>query len=80
MAFVDGILAKWLGTVAIGQGVEANRFDPATGFAFASCGDGTMTIAHEDSPTKFSAVETVQTQRGARTMGVGLRDPHRIYW
>ena len=78
MAFVDGNSGKVLGTVPIGQGVDANRFDPATGYAFASCGDGTITVAHEDSPTKFSVVDTIQTKRGARTMEL---DPasHRIY-
>jgi DNA-binding beta-propeller fold protein YncE len=70
MAFVDGNTGKVIGTVPIGQGVDANRFDPATGYAFASCGDGTLTIAHEDSPTKFSPVEMIQTQRGARTMAL----------
>jgi DNA-binding beta-propeller fold protein YncE len=70
MAFVDGNSGKVLGTVAIGQGVDANRFDPVTGYAFASCGDGTLTIAHEDSTSKFSTVEMIQTQRGARTMAL----------
>jgi DNA-binding beta-propeller fold protein YncE len=70
MTFVDGNSGKVLGTVPIGQGVDANRFDPVTGYAFASCGDGTLTIAHEDSATKFSLVETIQTQRGARTMAL----------
>jgi hypothetical protein len=78
MAFVDGNSGKVLGTVPIGQGVDANRFDPATGYAFASCGDGTLTIAHEDSPTKFSLVETVTTQRGARTMALD-RSNHNVY-
>src|SRR6202522_2502647 len=63
MTFIDGNSGKVLGTVPIGEGVDANRFDPATGYAFASCGDGTLTIAHADSPTKFSPVETIQTQR-----------------
>jgi hypothetical protein len=70
MAFVDGNSGKVLGTVPIGQGVDANRFDPVTGYAFASSGDGTLTIAHEDSPGKFSLVEMIQTQRGARTMAL----------
>jgi DNA-binding beta-propeller fold protein YncE len=68
MAFVDGNSGHVIGTVPIGQGVDANRFDPETGLAFASCGDGTVTIAHEDSPDKFSVVEVLNTQRGARTM------------
>jgi len=78
MTFVDGNSGKVLGTVPIGQGVDANRFDPGTGYAFASCGDGTLTIAHEDSPTKFSPVEMIQTQRGARTMAIDYAT-HTVY-
>lgn len=70
MAFVDGNSGKVVGTVPIGDGVDANRFDPGTGFAFASCGDGTITVAHEDSPDKFSPAGVIQTQRGARTMAL----------
>ena len=78
MTFIDGNSGKVLGAVPIGEGVDANRFDPATGYAFASCGDGTLTIAHEDSPTKFSPVETIQTQRGARTMAIDY-GTHTVY-
>jgi DNA-binding beta-propeller fold protein YncE len=78
MAFVDGNSGKVLATVPIGQGVDANRFDPATGYAFASCGDGTLTIAHEDSLTQFSIVEKIQTQRGARTMALDYAT-HAVY-
>jgi len=78
MTFVDGNTGKVIGTVPIGQGVDANRFDPVTGYAFASCGDGTITVAHEDSPTKFSLVEMIQTQRGARTMALDYAT-HTIY-
>ena len=70
MAFVDGSTGKVVGNVPIGTGVDANKFDPGTGFAFASCGDGTITVAHEDSPDKFTIVDTIQTQNGARTMAV----------
>ena len=52
MAVVDYTDGKVVATVPIGKGVDANRFDPATGLAFASCGDGTITVAHEDSPDK----------------------------
>jgi DNA-binding beta-propeller fold protein YncE len=70
MAFVDGNTGKVVATVPIGTGVDANRFDPGTGFAFASCGDGTLTVAHEDSPDTWTVVDTIQTQNGARTMAV----------
>jgi DNA-binding beta-propeller fold protein YncE len=78
MAFVDGNSGKVIGTVPIGQGVDANRFDPGTGYAFASCGDGTLTIAHEDTPAKFSLVEKIETQRGARTMALDYAT-HTVY-
>ena len=48
MAVVDSTNGKVVATVPIGEGVDANGFDPATGFVFASCGDGTITVAHED--------------------------------
>jgi DNA-binding beta-propeller fold protein YncE len=78
MAFVDGDSGKVLGTVPIGQGVDANRFDPGTDYAFASCGDGTITVAHEDSPDKLTKIDMISTQRGARTMGIDLRN-HEIF-
>ena len=78
MALVDGNSGHVIGTAPIGQGVDANRFDPATGFAFASCGDGTVTVAHEDSPDKFTVVDTVTTQRGARTMELDTSN-HNLY-
>lgn len=78
MAFVDGNSGKVLGTVPIGQGVDANRFDPTTDYAFASCGDGTLTIAHIDSPAQFTVVEVIQTQRGARTMALDYSN-HAVY-
>ena len=78
MTFVDGNSGRVIGAVPIGQGVDANRFDPETGFAFASCGDGTVTVAHEDSPDKFSLVDTITTQRGARTMELD-KSNHNLY-
>ncbi|HEX3627725.1 MAG TPA: YncE family protein [Verrucomicrobiae bacterium] len=78
MVMMDDQTGKVVATVPIGQGVDADAFDPKTKLAFASCGDGTTTIAHEDSPDKLTVVQTLQTQRGARTMAL---DPvtHNIY-
>jgi DNA-binding beta-propeller fold protein YncE len=79
MAVVDADSGKVLATPEIGEGVDANSFDPGTGFAFASNGEsGTLTVVHEDSPEKFSVVENVPTQEYARTMTL---DPatHEVY-
>jgi DNA-binding beta-propeller fold protein YncE len=68
MAVVNADTGKVIATLPIGKGVDATRFDPGTGFAFASCGEGVLTVIHEDSLDKFSLVENVPTQQGARTM------------
>ena len=78
MAVVDYKNGKVVATIPIGKGVDANRFDPATGLAFASCGDGTITVAHEDTPDKYSVVQTIATQRGARTMTIDSSN-HNVY-
>ncbi|HEV2306215.1 MAG TPA: hypothetical protein VGR93_11895 [Candidatus Acidoferrales bacterium] len=70
MVMMDAENGKILGTEPIGQGVDATRFDPRTQDAFASTGDGHLTVIHEDSPTHFSVVENVATERGARTMAL----------
>jgi YVTN family beta-propeller protein len=78
MAISDAATGKLITTVPIGEGVDANAFDPGTRLAFASCGDGTLTVVHEDSPAKFTVVQTVKTMAGARTMGLDPRD-HKLY-
>jgi DNA-binding beta-propeller fold protein YncE len=78
MAVVDADTGKVLAAPHIGQGVDANAFDPGTQLAFSSNGDGTLTVVHEDSPEKFTPVANVPTQRGARTMALDLKT-HRIF-
>jgi DNA-binding beta-propeller fold protein YncE len=77
MVMVDSESGKVLASVPIGDGVDANAFDPATQLAFASCGDGTVTIAKEDGD-KLTVVQTLKTEKSARTMTI---DPatHKIY-
>lgn len=71
MAVMDADTGKVIATPPIGEGVDANAFDPASGIAFSSNGqDATLTVVHEDSPEKFTVVENVPTQRGARTMAL----------
>jgi DNA-binding beta-propeller fold protein YncE len=78
MVMMDSRTGKVVATVPIGQGVDANAFDPETHLAFASCGDGTVTVAREDTPDSLTVVQTLATARGARTMAL---DPatHRIF-
>ena len=78
MAVVDADTGKVLATPAIGEGVDATAFDEGTGLAFASCGEGVLTVVKEDSPSKFSIAETVKTQEGARTMALDEKT-HQAY-
>ncbi len=78
MAVIDAANGKVVTTVPIGGGVDANRFDPATGLAFSSNGEGTLTVVKEESPTDFKVVQNVSTERGARTMEVDPKT-HRVF-
>lgn len=77
LVMLDAASGKVLGTAQIGAGVDACAFDEATGNIFASCGDGTITIARAQGD-KLETVQTLQTARGARTMAL---DPvtHHVY-
>src|SRR5207245_9642076 len=67
---------KVISTVPIG--VDGCAFDDATQLVFASCGEGTTTIAKEEAPDKLTVVQTLKTKRGARTMALDPKT-HRIY-
>jgi len=78
MAVVNADSGKVIMTLPIGQGVDANGFDPETGFVFASCGEGVLTVVQEESPNKFSVAQNVTTERGARTMALDPKS-HQIF-
>jgi len=78
MAVVDADSGKVIATPAIGEGVDADAFDPGTALAFASCGDGHLTVVQEDSPSQFSVRENVSTQEGARTMALDEKT-HKVF-
>ena len=78
MIVMDSYTGKVVASIDAGKGIDATSFDPRQQLAFASAGSGTVTIAHEDTPDKFTVVQTLTTERSARTMTL---DPttHKIY-
>jgi DNA-binding beta-propeller fold protein YncE len=78
MIVMDTKSGKVVASPPIGRGVDANGFDPGDQLAFSSNGDGTLTVVHEDSPNKFTVVDNVATQMGARTMAVDLKT-HNVF-
>ena len=65
-------------TLPIGQGADGAAFDPETRLIFSSNGEGTVTVAREVAKGKFEVLQTVPTQRGARTMAIDLQT-HNLY-
>jgi hypothetical protein len=78
MLMMDSTDGKVVSSVPIGAGVDATAFDPGTQLAFSSCGDGTVTIAHEDAPDKLTIVQVLKTEPRAKTMTLDPKT-HKIY-
>lgn len=78
MAVTDIPSLKVTGTTPIGPGADGAGFDPGLGLAFSSNGgDGTLSVV-KDVSGKYQTVDTVATQKGARTMAVDPKN-HRVY-
>jgi DNA-binding beta-propeller fold protein YncE len=79
MAVINADNGKVVATPAIGDGVDANGFDPGTGYAFSSNGEaGTLTVVKGDGHDKYTVVEDVPTKVSARTMALDLKT-HNIF-
>ena len=78
MAVSDYQTGKVVATLPIGTGVDGAGYDAASGNAYASNADGTLTVIHQDSPDQYHVAETIQTPTGSRNMGL---DPtnHRVF-
>ena len=78
MAVVDADSGRVITTLPTGDGTDGAAFDPATGLAFSSNGEGTMTVVHEDTPDRFTVVGNIPSRRGARTIALD-EATHRLY-
>lgn len=78
MLVLDAGDGRVVATLPIGEGVDAAAYDPHTRLAFASNGDGTLTVVREDGPEAFRVVQSLATQRGARTMALDEKT-HRVF-
>jgi DNA-binding beta-propeller fold protein YncE len=78
MAVVDATSGRVLGRAPIGGGVDAAAFDPGTGLAFASCGEGVLSVVKVSQAGVPAVVQSLPTERGARTMTLDERT-HRVF-
>jgi DNA-binding beta-propeller fold protein YncE len=75
---LDADTGKILDAFPIGERNDAVKFDPELKYAYASNGDGTLAVVHEDGNDHFSLVATVPTEFGARTFAVDPKT-HRLF-
>lgn len=78
MIVMDATNGKVVADLPTGAGTDAAGFDPESKYAFASNGDGTLTVIREDSKDKFTVVENVKTEPRARTMALDAKT-HKVY-
>jgi DNA-binding beta-propeller fold protein YncE len=78
LVVLDADSGKVIQSFPISAGVDAAAYDPGTGLIFASTREGMIHIFHEDSPDKYSEVETVKTEFGAKTMGLDTKT-HNVF-
>lgn len=78
LVVMDADSGKVIQSFPISAGVDADSYEPETGMIFVSTREGMIHIFHEDSPDKYSVVETVKTEYGAKTMGLDTKT-HKLF-
>ncbi|HET9401452.1 MAG TPA: hypothetical protein VFO34_10905, partial [Candidatus Acidoferrales bacterium] len=78
LVVMDADSGKIIQSFPISAGTDAAAYDPATGMIFVSTREGNVHVFHEDSPDKYSEVDTVKTQVGAKTMGLDTKT-HNLF-
>jgi YVTN family beta-propeller protein len=68
LVIMDAGNGKVIDRVTIGDGCDGVAFDPELKDVFASCGEGKLSIVHEENADKFVLVADVPTKRSARTI------------
>ena len=65
-------------TLPIGNGVDTNIYDAKSKLLFTAVREGILHVFHEDSPDKFSEVQSVKTEFGARNAAFDPKT-HQIF-
>jgi len=78
LAVLDMSNGKIVANVPIGDGCDGVAFDNSLKNIFASCGEGKLTIVHEESADKFTVTANLPTKKSARTLTVN-ESLHTVY-
>jgi sugar lactone lactonase YvrE len=66
----DSDSGKVVATPAIDEDPDGLAFDSASGRLFVPCVGGTLNILQQETPDKYTALQTVTTQPGCRTIAL----------
>jgi YVTN family beta-propeller protein len=77
MSVIDATSGKVLATPAIGDGPDAAGWSAKHKLAFASCGEGVLSVV-DASSADYKTIQSLTTQRGARTMAYDS-EADRVY-
>jgi DNA-binding beta-propeller fold protein YncE len=78
MAVMNADTGEVITTLPIGDHVDATAFDPETRLIFNSNGEGTVSVIRQETPDKYSFVQTVKTLPRAKTMALDPKT-HRLF-
>jgi len=70
MVVMNAETGKVVTTLPIGEGCDGVAFDPEKKCAYSTNGEGTMTVVKEEDANTFKVIETVTTQKGAKTIAL----------
>jgi YVTN family beta-propeller protein len=70
MAVTNAVSGKQAALVPIGEHPDAASFDEKRGLVFSSNGEGTLSVVQQQAADRYSVVQSLATQRGARTMAL----------
>ncbi len=76
MVVLDSQTGTVLAQLPTGSGTDGAVFDPSTGSAISSNGEGSLTVVRETKPSQFEVTQTLPTQRGARTITIDPKSHH----
>ncbi len=78
LVVMDAGSGKIIQSFPISAGVDAAAYDASSGLIFVSTRDGMIHVFHQDSPDKYSVLDTIKTEVGAKTMGLDAKT-HRLF-
>jgi YVTN family beta-propeller protein len=70
MAVTDADNGRQVALVPIGEHPDAAEYDSKHAIVYSSNGEGSLSVVHQESANRYSVVDTVATQPGARTMAL----------